>query len=76
MEKVLTVDEVAEYLRVHPMTVQRWCRSGSLTAAKVGRAYRIKKSDLDRWWEEHTQHGEGSDQVDDVDARPENCSSG
>lgn len=55
MDEVLTVDEVARYLRVHPMTVQRWCRSGSLPAAKVGRAYRIKKADLDRWWEQHSR---------------------
>ncbi len=53
MEEVLTVDEVARYLRVHPMTVQRWCRSGDLPAAKIGRAYRIKRGDLDRWWAEH-----------------------
>lgn len=51
--EVLTVDEVARYLRVHPMTVQRWCRTGELPAAKIGRAYRIKRGDLDRWWAEH-----------------------
>jgi excisionase family DNA binding protein len=53
MEDVLTVDEVARYLRVHPMTVQRWCRTGDLPAAKIGRAYRIKRGDLERWWVEH-----------------------
>jgi len=57
MEEVLTVDEVARYLRVHPMTVQRWCRSGDLPAAKIGRAYRIKKSDLDKWWTRHSPRG-------------------
>ena len=54
MEELLTVDEVAGYFRVHPMTVQRWCRTGDLPAAKIGRAYRIKKSDLDAWWAKHT----------------------
>ena len=52
-DEVLTVEEVARYLRVHPMTVQRWCRVGELPAAKIGRAYRIKRGDLDRWWTEH-----------------------
>jgi excisionase family DNA binding protein len=52
-DEVLTVGEVARYLRVHPMTVQRWCRTGELPAAKIGRAYRIKRGDLDRWWVEH-----------------------
>jgi excisionase family DNA binding protein len=54
MEEVLTVHEVARYLRVHPMTVQRWCRTGDLPAAKIGRAYRIKKDDLDEWWAQHS----------------------
>ncbi|MDP9372317.1 MAG: helix-turn-helix domain-containing protein [Chloroflexota bacterium] len=53
MEDVLTVDEVARYLRVHPMTVQRWCRTGDLPAAKIGRAYRIKCGNLERWRVEH-----------------------
>lgn len=52
-DPVMTVDEVARYLRVHPMTVQRWCRTGTLPAAKIGRAYRIKREDLDRWWAEN-----------------------
>jgi excisionase family DNA binding protein len=50
MEQLPTVDEVVRYLRVHPMTVQRRCRVGDLPAAKIGRAYRIKKGDLDEWW--------------------------
>ena len=53
-DEVLTVDEVARYLRVHPMTVQRWCRTGELPAAKIGRAYRIKKTELDAWWGRRT----------------------
>lgn len=55
VDEVLTVDEVARYLRVHPMTVQRWCRIGDLPAAKIGRAYRIKKADLDKWWARRTR---------------------
>ena len=54
MDEVLTVDEVARYLRVHPMTVQRWCRTGEMPAAKIGRAYRIKKTELDAWWGRRT----------------------
>jgi excisionase family DNA binding protein len=49
-EDILTVEEVARYLRVHPVTVQRWVRAGTLPAARVGRTYRIKRADLDLWW--------------------------
>ena len=58
MEEILTAEEVADYLRVHLMTVRRWCRSGSLPAAKIGRAYRIKKGDLDEWWTKHSARKE------------------
>jgi excisionase family DNA binding protein len=61
MEELLTAEEVAVYLRVHLMTVRRWCRSGRLPAAKVGRAYRIKKGDLDEWW---AKHAKGAEEVD------------
>jgi len=43
---LLTVDEVANYLKVHRHTVIRWIHSGVLRAAKVGRAYRIEKSQV------------------------------
>ena len=61
MDEVLTVDEVAGYLRVHPMTVQRWCRTGDLPAAKIGRAYRIKRRDLEEFWTRRTAHEEARD---------------
>ena len=33
---MLTCDEVAEFLRVHVISVRRWSRSGKLKAYKVG----------------------------------------
>lgn len=38
----MTVPEVADQLRVHPVTVRRWIKDGSLPAVKVGRDYRIQ----------------------------------
>src|SRR5579884_2413582 len=58
VEEVLTAEEVAGYLRVHLMTVRRWCREGMLPAVKVGRAYRIKRTELDQWWQERRQRGD------------------
>lgn len=45
----LTVKEAAQYLKVTPNTVMIWCRSGRLPAVKMGRQWRIVKSELDRW---------------------------
>ena len=43
----LTVEEVADELRVHPETVRQWIRDGELEAFDTGRGYRISRADLD-----------------------------
>jgi excisionase family DNA binding protein len=55
-EPIMTIDEVAEYLDLHPLTVRRLARDGEIPAfskipfrGKVGRQWRIKRDLLDRW---------------------------
>jgi excisionase family DNA binding protein len=45
--KVYTVEEVAEILRVNPMTVYRMARDGRIKAFKVGTTWRITQEALD-----------------------------
>jgi excisionase family DNA binding protein len=45
-EKLLTVEEVAELLGVHPQTVYELVRSGTLAARKIGRVWRVRPSDV------------------------------
>jgi excisionase family DNA binding protein len=45
--RYLTVEEVAELVRVSRMTVYRWVRSGDLPAVRVGRSFRIPQDSLD-----------------------------
>lgn len=52
MDELLTVAEVAETLRVSTMTVYRLVRSGEIPAVRVGRNYRIRRSDLDAYLEQ------------------------
>ncbi|HUF54756.1 MAG TPA: helix-turn-helix domain-containing protein [Dehalococcoidia bacterium] len=47
MSKLLTVAEVAERLRIHPMTVRRHIKSGKLRATRVGRSVRVPEDSLD-----------------------------
>jgi len=44
--KLLTIEEVAEVLRVSTRTVIRYIESGKLKASKIG-VWRIKQSDVD-----------------------------
>lgn len=49
---LLTVEEAAEFLRVHPATVYRWVRRkrNGLPAYRIGaRIYRINRDELLRW---------------------------
>lgn len=45
----LTPQEVSGLLRISTQTVRRWINEGKLPAYKVGRAWRIKETDLDQW---------------------------
>lgn len=45
----LTPQEVSALLRVSTQTVRRWIKEGELPAYKVGRAWRIKEVDLNKW---------------------------
>ena len=51
LEDLYTVRQVADYLRVGTVTVQRWIRAGDLMAIRTpgGKQYRIWRSDLDRF---------------------------
>src|SRR3954468_12522045 len=46
--EVLTVNEIAGYLRVSETTVWRWCNSGKLPAFRIGRSWRIRRADLEQ----------------------------
>ena len=43
---LLTVDEAAEQLRVHPVTVRRMIRRGDLAAVRIGSVYRVDADEL------------------------------
>jgi len=47
--RYLTVAEVAATLRVSNMTVYRLISAGRLPAVRVGRSYRLRQDDLDRY---------------------------
>ena len=47
--ELLTVKEVAKILRVSNMTVYRLVKSKQLPAIRVGKNYRIKESDVNRY---------------------------
>jgi excisionase family DNA binding protein len=46
---VMTLKELSDYLKVHPSTIYRLLKTGNLHAFKVGRDWRFKVEEIDRW---------------------------
>jgi excisionase family DNA binding protein len=55
-DALLTVGEVAGIMRVSNMTVYRLIKSGQLSALRVGKNYRIRQKDVDRYLTERAVH--------------------
>lgn len=56
-ERLFTVAEVAEIMRVSNMTIYRLIKSGQLQALKVGKNYRIRASDVEQYLSERAVVG-------------------
>src|SRR4051812_7265838 len=46
---LMTCEEAANYLRLHPRTVGRLLTQGKLPGVKVGRQWRLRRTDLDAY---------------------------
>jgi excisionase family DNA binding protein len=56
--RYVTVAEVAGQLRVSNMTVYRLVQAGQLPAVRIGRSYRIREEDVDKYLAaQYTQAG-------------------
>ena len=48
-DDILTIEEVAKYLRVSDRTVYDWAQKGEILAGKIGTVWRFKKSEVENW---------------------------
>ena len=65
--RVMTLNELANYLRVHPSTIYRLLKRRGLPAFKVGSDWRFNSESIDRWLLEREQsegQGGGRPKVD------------
>ncbi len=49
--EILTIDELAAYLKVPKSTLYMLAREGKVPSTKVGRHWRFQKRAIDRWLE-------------------------
>ena len=51
-DRLLTVRELAEYVRVNPFTVYRWVEQNRIPHLRVGRTLRFRLEDIDEFMRE------------------------
>ena len=48
-DDILTIEEVAKYLRVSERTIYDWAQKGEIPSGKIGTVWRFKKSEIENW---------------------------
>lgn len=61
---ILTIREVADYLKVTERTLYRLVQDGKVPAFKVGNSWRFRREDLERWISEQSR-GTDTNRADD-----------
>ena len=60
-DDILTIEEVAKYLRVSERTVYDWAQKGEIPAGKIGTVWRFKKTEIEKWVNDRLSGGFRSD---------------
>jgi excisionase family DNA binding protein len=50
-DSIMKGKEVADYLRIPIRTLYKLCQEGKIPAKKVGRHWRFRKSEIDKWFD-------------------------
>lgn len=62
-DDILTIEEVARYLRVSERTVYDWAQKGEIPAGKIGTVWRFKKDEIERWVNQRLSSNTKSDRA-------------
>jgi PTS system nitrogen regulatory IIA component len=65
-DDILTIEEVAKYLRVSERTVYDWAQKGEIPSGKIGTVWRFKKPDIERWVNERLSVNKLSPQLSSI----------
>jgi len=68
-DEILTIEEVAKYLRVSERTVYDWAQKGEIPSGKIGTVWRFKKSDIERWVNDRLSSGRFEPRVNPVQVK-------
>lgn len=49
MAEIMTTKEVADYLRLHEITICKYAAEGTIPAIRIGKVWRFDKEIIDKW---------------------------
>ncbi len=52
-EEIMTLKEVAEYLKLKERTIYKWVQQAKIPASKLGSTWRFRKTEIDEWMQEN-----------------------
>ena len=47
--EIMTIEEVAKYLKMTPQTVYKWAQDGQIPGTKLGKEWRFRRRIIDEW---------------------------
>ena len=65
-DDILTIEEVAKYLRVSDRTVYEWAQKGEIPSGKLGTVWRFRKSDIEKWVNERLSSNQRKEEPNPV----------
>lgn len=48
-DEIMTLEEVAKYLKMKPSTIYKWAQEGQIPGTKLGKEWRFRRKILDEW---------------------------
>jgi excisionase family DNA binding protein len=48
-DEMLTIEDLAAYLKLKPQTIYKWAQTGKIPGAKFGKEWRFRRSTIEKW---------------------------
>ena len=62
-DEMLTIDDLAKYLKLKPQTIYKWAQAGKIPGAKFGKEWRFRRSAIEQWIDSNMQASCGKKQA-------------
>ena len=66
MERLFTIEQLAEYLQVKKSTIRDWCHTQFIPFTKVGRLVRFREKDVLKWLQQRSIKGRRKRKLEDI----------